>query len=130
VSQEHLVLLQNIANILHVIVGENETDIQLAQVRKLVEGLISCVGGILPDNVLDHGVLAHENGGTRSLPKLSTDIVHGLGSNVVRIDDQDILVVCQELVEASSELHLPGRIFLLDLFLRHFVNIPRAIFFF
>jgi hypothetical protein len=80
----HLVLLKDILDLLHVIVGEHKTNVKLAGIGKLVEGSIARVDGVLADHVLDHGVLTHDDLSLGRLAKLRTHNVHLLRANVVR----------------------------------------------
>ena len=90
---KHLVLLQLVPDILHVIVGENKTNVELAEICKLVEAGIAGLLGILVDHVLDHRVLSHQDGRLRkgtTLAQLRADNVHGLRSNIISVDDENL----------------------------------------
>ncbi|KAI6766398.1 hypothetical protein HG531_011620 [Fusarium graminearum] len=104
----------NIANLLEVLVGENETDVTLDVGKEtLVLGGVS--DEVFPLNFTHHGVLAHED--NTLVSESMSDLVHLLRADIVDLDDEDggvLLEQALELVEVKRLVRLGPHIFLLD----------------
>ena len=79
VSQEH------VPDGDQLLLGENESNVSLDVVEKLLE--LGVVGQVSADGLAHHGVLAHEDDGMAA--ERHADLLHLLGSDIVGVDLKD-----------------------------------------
>jgi hypothetical protein len=101
-SGGHLVVQDDLTDLVEIVVGEHETHVTIDELKEILKGGI--LGSLLLDNLAHQSVLTHEKDGATA--ESDTGLLHLVGTDVVDLDDEDVLISVKILDQADDILLL------------------------